>query len=197
MVVKAISGDVDIRIMNQTVRLDDLSGGALVESMNGDVTAAFRHVSADHPISLMALNGKISVQLPENARANVRFRTQNGTILTDFDETSFVTQVQSSPERDTHLAAAHARLAEEDARNAIRAREQAEIARKQALALAQDAQRRAREAVANTRSISPLPPLAAPQAPQLPRLPSIPAVAGGRVITGTLNGGGQRFKSRQ
>ncbi|HRE83014.1 MAG TPA: DUF4097 family beta strand repeat-containing protein [Opitutaceae bacterium] len=187
VVVKAISGDVDIRIMNQTVRLEGLSGGALVESMNGDVTASFSQIAADHPISLLTLNGEISVRLPENARANVRFRTQNGTILTDFDEDTFVTKVQSGPDRDAHLTAAHAQLAEQDARNA-------EQARKQAQTLAQDAHRRAREAAAGTNSLAPLPPIAIPQVPELPRLPSIPAIVGGKVITGTLNGGGPEIQ---
>ena len=42
------------------------------------------------------MNGEVVLHLPENAKANVRLRTQNGSVLTDFPESALVTKTEAS-----------------------------------------------------------------------------------------------------
>tara|TARA_B110000305_G_scaffold238925_1_gene305467 strand:+ start:1296 stop:2132 length:837 start_codon:yes stop_codon:yes gene_type:complete len=93
--VENISGDVSINGLNGEVDLVDLSGGALIESMNGEIEASFTAVHPDRPLSFTSMNGEIEIHLPEDAAANVRFRSQNGTIMTNFDEGALVTTTSS------------------------------------------------------------------------------------------------------
>lgn len=40
------------------------------------------------------MNGEITIRVPTDAKADVRLRTQNGAILTDFDEKALVTKIE-------------------------------------------------------------------------------------------------------
>jgi len=69
------------------VKLDNISGGALVETMNGEITAHILELRDGKPLSFASMNAsEVALHLPAEAKANIRLRTQNGTILTDFDE---------------------------------------------------------------------------------------------------------------
>lgn len=200
--VENISGDVSINGLNGEVDLVNLSGGALIESMNGEIEASFTAVHPDRPLSFSSMNGEIEVHLPEDAAANVRFRSQNGTIMTNFDEDALVTTTSAgrafAPAPHEEIVEFAAEMAEEavemameiaqEVREAVgearRARDQgqrdADQVRDEAHALRDEA-----HAQANGEK-----PPRAPRAPKAPRSPSIPSMAGGKVISGTLNGGG-------
>ena len=170
--VQGVEGDVEVKTMQGEVRLTDLTGGVLVETMNGEVFASFRSIPAAKPLSFATMNGKIEVHLPEDARANVRFRTQNGSVMTDFEEDVLKTRTEAKPETRGRQEAA--RAAGEAARDA--AREAARVARE----MAEDFREAFQEGQAPT----------APRPPRAPRPPSIPSMVGGKVVSGSLNGGG-------
>ena len=94
--VKDIVGDVEVHNMNGKITLDHVSGGATVETMNGEVQATFAKVPADKPLSFTSMNGEIDVSVPADTKANVRLRTQNGAIYTDFDEKALVTKTEAA-----------------------------------------------------------------------------------------------------
>src|SRR5690606_24185431 len=162
----------------------NISGGALVETINGEIEAHIAALQAGKPLSFTSMNGEIAIHVPAVAQANVRLRTQNGAILTDFDEKTLVTATEnligpSSSPTSVHFS--------EDAdikivmREAIRAG--AEAAREAAQAMREAAQA-AREAAAEARagqdsSVPPLPPM-----------PPVPPMTGGKLVSGALNGGG-------
>lgn len=174
--VADIDGDVVIKNLNGEVDLRNLGGGAIVESANGEITASFNKVSADRPLSFSSMNGEISLRLPADTAADVRFRTHNGNILTNFSDEELVTKPatlsrHSVPEDNEFALAA------------------AEVAR-EAVAMAQEIAQEVRIAVQEARAAKDGHHVQAPRAPRAPRMPSIPAMAGGKVIAGTLNGGG-------
>ena len=96
-----IDGDIEINSMHGEIKLDDVSGGIVVGTMNGEVRANLRQVQEGKPISITSMNGEVQIRLPENAKANVKFRTQNGTVLTDFDEKVLVTKTEASPAKSS------------------------------------------------------------------------------------------------
>ncbi len=193
VVIENIDGDVEVKNLNGEIRLSGLAGGALVETMNGRIEATYATLPATKPVSFTSMNGDIQLNLPPKAGANVRFRTQNGNVLTDFEEDALVTKSEPvTPTAMQEMAAAAgeaARAAGEAARAAAAA------AREQVEKLKQEmAERRAQGLPEKPDGATAPAAPKAPKAPKPPRPPSIPALAGGKVVQGTLNGGGPEIQ---
>jgi urease beta subunit len=203
-----LSGDVEIKGLNGEVKLNNLSGGALVETMNGEIKATILELHEGKPLSFTSMNGEVALNLPADTKANVRLRTQNGSILTDFDDKVLITKTEAAAstlrtgKRVTVVHKSGDRVStdkttNDEIRAAIKEGVQAgaEAAREVAQAIREAAQaaregvQAAREAEAaananptpamNTGSLSPMPPL-----------PPLPPMTGGKIVSGTLNGGG-------
>lgn len=170
--VDGVMGDIDIKNMNGDITLKNIGGAALVETMNGEIHASFTSLPTSKALSFTSMNGGVRVNLPVDAKANVRFRTQNGSILTDFPEASM--QIKSDPNSSPTATGETARLAGQAARDAAR------IARE----VAHEVHQAIREAGADRHDSN------APRPPRPPRPPTIPSMVGGKVVSGTLNGGG-------
>jgi uncharacterized membrane protein len=189
-----IIGDLDIRSLNGRVRLDDVSGGALVESTNGEIRATIREIHDGRPLSFTSVNGAVSIRVPADAKANVRLRTQNGKILTDFDEKALVTKTEmTQPRAGRHLHASSGEagdsggILDDKTREAVReaAREAAQATREAGEAV-REAMQAAKEGMAESGVRIPMPP-----APP----PPLPAMTGGKTVTGLLNGGGPEVQA--
>lgn len=92
-----ISGDLEIKNMNGSVRLDGVRGGVLVETQNGEIRANIAELHDGKPLSFSSMNSEVLLRVPSDAKANIRFRTQNGEVATDFEETALVTKAESTP----------------------------------------------------------------------------------------------------
>ena len=193
---RGVGGDVEISNMNGSIRLEDLSGGLAISTMNGQIQASMREVRPGKTLSLQSMNGEVVLRLPADAKANVRVRTQNGSVLTDFDEGVLVTKTETpsdgSGKRGAVVIGSHNVLTPE-AREAIReaARVGAEAVREAAVAIreAADAARQGAEEARASTGRAPAPP-APPRAPRPPKPIIVPTITGGKLVTGTLNGGG-------
>jgi hypothetical protein len=201
--VKNLVGDVEIRNLNGEVRLDRISGSALVETMNGAIHASFVKVADGRPLSFISMNGEIEVRVPAETKANVRLRTQNGGVYTDFDEKALVTKTEAAHGQiSSHVRVRTSNAAgestseveadwHEDLKEAIRDAAQvgAEAAREAARA-AREAAHAAREGIAEANGSPAIPPL-----PPLPPMPHVmPSMSGGKVVSGSLNGGGPEIQ---
>ncbi|MBI2511733.1 MAG: DUF4097 family beta strand repeat protein [Opitutae bacterium] len=211
--VENIDGDIDINSMNGEVSLTDIGSSAVVNTMNGEVTANFRKVPAK-PVSITSMNGEIDLRLPADTKANLRMRTHNGTIRTNFPEGVLQAKTEKvsgsrgfttgyGPNRDQIREIT--RQAERMARDAERmAREHVKLARVHADAARDDKDDEdndgetptppADPAVAAAPDAASTPaPAAKPVATTLPApapMPPVPGWSGGKSIVGTLNGGG-------
>jgi len=96
IVVEGVSGEIDINNINGPVTLTNVSGNTLVHTVNGDITVVLARVAADKPLSFSTMHGDIDVTLPADLKANLKMKSDQGEIYTDFDMT--VGREKSRPE---------------------------------------------------------------------------------------------------
>ena len=83
--VDGISGDIEVNATNGAVTVTHTSGSVIAEALNGRVTVVLDKVTPGKPMSFSSLNGNIDVTLPADVKANVKMKSNNGEIFTDFD----------------------------------------------------------------------------------------------------------------
>ncbi len=193
-----LTGDIEIKSLNGEVRLDNIVGGALVETMNGEISANVREVHEGKALSFTSTNGEIVIRVPDQTKANVRLRSQNGSILTDFDENVLVTKTENlgRSRRAPHVVVLKNGNASDASNEEINAavhdavRQGLDAARRAAEAIksaAEAARDAAREAAQEGGPNTPLPPL--------PPMAPLPPMTGGKIVSGTLNGGGVEIQA--
>lgn len=182
--VSGVAGDIEVKSLNGEVTLTDVAGGALVETMNGEIAVGVRALAEGKPLSFTSMNGEVRLTLPADAKANVRLRSQNGAILTDFDEQQLVTTTAAlGREGGGHVMHGSSDSAEIRAavRDAVRVGVEA----------AREATRAARDAIREAKGeLGYEPDIAIP----MPPMPPLPPMTGGKIVTGTLNGGGPELR---
>lgn len=188
-----IDGDLEITTMTGSIQIEGAGGGIVVSTMNGEITADVRELREGKALSFQSMNGEVSLRLPLDSKANLRVRTQNGSVLTDFDETVLVTKTESAgpafPSSGRGPSGGHNILTPQ-ARDAIReaARVGAEAVKEAAVAIRQAAE--AAKEGARQAGVEPPAPPTPPRVPRIPKPMTIPTLTGGKLVTGTLNGGG-------
>jgi len=196
--VNGVEGDLDISSMNGDVTLRDIGSSAVVNSMNGEISATFKRVPTK-PVSLSSMNGEIDLRLPSATKANLRMRTHNGSIRTNFPDGVLKTKTEKTskvsadarPEARPDSEAAR-EIEREIAREAARAdRERAKIEREVARASAEAAKIAASVTTSVTTSVNGETVIVS--VPPIPPMPPMPNF-GGKSIVGTLNGGGIDIK---
>ena len=85
LVVEGISGELDLSNTNGDITVRDATGPVNANTVNGDITITFSATMASTPMAFSTLNGDVDLTLPANARLNVRLRSDNGEIYSDFD----------------------------------------------------------------------------------------------------------------
>lgn len=182
LVVENIDGDIEITSMNGEVSLREIGSSAVVNTMNGEINAVFKTAPVK-PVSFSSMNGEISVRLPADTKANLRMRSHNGAILTDFAEGVLKTKSENG-----HVRSADAPPAPEAAETPEPPEAPAPVAaatpeaERDAAHAARDAKRAAERAMRDAQRAM----LTAGHNLHLPPLPPF----GGKSVNGTLNGGG-------
>ena len=208
-----VTGDIDIKTLSGDVSLHEVSGGALVETLNGDITVGVKSLAQSKPLSFSSMNGKITIRIPPDAKAAIRFRTHRGVILTNFDDKALVTKTEifrRAPRKEAKSRSAEkekdkagAATDEESGDAALTSRDSDEAdgdwhaelrtsireAADEAAMAAREAAEAVHEGLAEARiEISGAIP---PNAP----IPPLPPMTGGKVVSGTLNGGGAEIQA--
>jgi hypothetical protein len=83
--VEQVDGEVDADDLNGKVTIKNVSGSVIAHSLNGSVLVTFDQIDPSKPMSFSTLNGDIDVTLPDNVKANVQMKTDNGEIYSDFE----------------------------------------------------------------------------------------------------------------
>jgi len=87
IVVENVGGEIEVENVNGSNTLRNISGNAVVSTVNGDVTVTMTRVTPDKPMSFSSMNGDVDVTLPADVKANVKMKSQQGEIYSDFDIT--------------------------------------------------------------------------------------------------------------
>jgi DUF4097 and DUF4098 domain-containing protein YvlB len=85
VVIEGVDGEIEASNTNGRVTLNDVSGSVVAHSINGRVIASLKRVTPQKPMAFTSLNGNVDVTLPADIKANVKMRTDNGEIYTDFE----------------------------------------------------------------------------------------------------------------
>jgi DUF4097 and DUF4098 domain-containing protein YvlB len=85
IVVEAVEGDLEVENVNGSITLSDIAGSVVANTVNGKVTARLTRLTAQKAMAFTALNGDVDVTLPASAKANLKLRSDNGEVFTDFD----------------------------------------------------------------------------------------------------------------
>lgn len=82
--VDGVDGDIDVGNVNGAIALTDVAGAVTAGTTNGSVRATLTRVAADRQMSFTSLNGAVDVTLPPSTKANLRLRSNNGDVYSDF-----------------------------------------------------------------------------------------------------------------
>jgi len=82
--VEGVDGELEIGSVNGSITLSGVGGSVVAHTVNGKITATVLRVSPEKPMAFTCLNGTVDVTLPASTRANLKLRSDNGSVYTDF-----------------------------------------------------------------------------------------------------------------
>lgn len=101
--VEGVTGDLDANSLNGEVELRDVGGSVVAHSLNGRVVVSLNKAPAGKPLSFSTLNGTVDVTLPADVKADVKMKSDNGEIWTDFEIQLSTTRVLSEGGRGRRM----------------------------------------------------------------------------------------------
>ena len=94
-----VEGNIEVEHQNGAIRLTNVAGTVVAEAHNRDVTVVLNRIAAEKAMSFVSFNGSVDVTLPSSAKANLRMRSDNGDVFTDFDVQARQGSVSPAPRR--------------------------------------------------------------------------------------------------
>jgi len=83
--VEDVAGEFELSNVNGGIILNKVAGSAVANTTNGGITATFTRVTPDTPMAFSTLNGKIDLSFPASFKGNIRARTDQGDVYSDFE----------------------------------------------------------------------------------------------------------------
>ena len=83
--VEGVEGELEVEAVNGAVTLTNVGGSVVAHSVNGKVTATVARATPQKPMAFTSLNGSVDVTLPATVKANLKLRSDQGDVYTDFD----------------------------------------------------------------------------------------------------------------
>ncbi len=85
ILVENVDGEIDANNTNGGIVLNSVAGAVTAGTTNGNVRATMTRVTAQREMAFTSLNGTVDVTLPPSTKANLRMRSNNGDVYSDFD----------------------------------------------------------------------------------------------------------------
>jgi hypothetical protein len=98
--VEGVNGELDLHNTNGEIHVKDVRGPVSATTVNGDVSVVFTSAMVAAPMAFSTLNGDVDVTLPASLKADVRLRSDNGEIFSDFDIAMDKTPARVEEERE-------------------------------------------------------------------------------------------------
>jgi hypothetical protein len=87
IVVEGIEGELEINNPSGPITLSRVGGSIVANSVDGHVRATITSVSMQKPMAFASFNRDVDVTFPASLKANLKLRSDQGRVLTDFDVT--------------------------------------------------------------------------------------------------------------
>jgi hypothetical protein len=85
VVVENVRGELEVNNVNDKITLTNISGSVVCNTVNGDVNVTFKTIDPKAPMAFSTLNGDVNVTLPADTKANLKLKSDNGDVFSDFD----------------------------------------------------------------------------------------------------------------
>ena len=85
IVVEGVEGELEVEGVNGEVTLTNVAGSVVAHTVNGKLTATVTRAAPQQPMAFTSLNGEVDVTLPASVKANLKLRSDQGDVYTDFD----------------------------------------------------------------------------------------------------------------
>ena len=83
--VESVDGELEVGNVNGSITLNGVGGSVVAHTVNGRVLATLMKITPQKAMAFSSLNGAVDVSLPASSKANLKLRSDNGSIFTDFD----------------------------------------------------------------------------------------------------------------
>jgi hypothetical protein len=80
-----VDSEMEINSVDGAITLTNVSGSVVAHAVDGRIRATITRVAPQAPMAFTSLNGDIDVTLPPAVKANLRLRSDQGDVFTDFD----------------------------------------------------------------------------------------------------------------
>lgn len=83
--ISNMDGDLEVRTNNASIDLLNVTGPIVANTTNGEVKVVFTSLSQEKPTAISTINGPIDITMPTNAKSNLKLRSIQGEMYTDFE----------------------------------------------------------------------------------------------------------------
>jgi len=83
--VEDIEGEIELNNVNGSIKAINISGSVVANTTNGKVEVFFDRITSDKPMSFVSFNGRVDVTFPDDIKANVKMKSEQGEVYSDFD----------------------------------------------------------------------------------------------------------------
>ena len=83
--VEGIIGEMEISNLNGAITLTNVGGSVIADALNKDIVVTFTKGYDKSPMAFTSLNGDLDVTFPSSLKANIKAKTDNGEIFTDYE----------------------------------------------------------------------------------------------------------------
>src|SRR5688572_2184095 len=83
--VDNVEGDIEADHHNASIQMSNVGGSVVADTHNGDIRVVLTRITGDKPMSFISWNGTVDVTLPATTKANLKLRSNQGDIYTQFE----------------------------------------------------------------------------------------------------------------
>lgn len=83
--VEGVVGEMEISNLNGAITLTNIGGSVIADALNKDIVVTFTKGYEKSPMAFTSLNGDLDITFPKNLAANIKAKTDNGEIYTDYE----------------------------------------------------------------------------------------------------------------
>jgi hypothetical protein len=85
IIVEGVDGEIEAGNVNGGITMTRVAGSVVAHTTNGEVKVSLTRVTAQKSMAFTTLNGDVDVTFPASMKANLKLRSDQGDILSDFD----------------------------------------------------------------------------------------------------------------